>query len=80
MGFLRAEQNDMRAAKKRLRKALKADLQMAQAANKLCIITSEDRPDEALACRKAMELGPHDPKYAHALAFVQQSLETVPGV
>jgi len=43
---------------------------MAAAAYNLCIITAEDRLDEAVAwCRKASDLRPQEPKYAYTLAF-----------
>ena len=53
-----------------LKKALKVDPQMAQAAYNLCIITSKDRINEAVSyCKKAAELRPQEPKYAYTLAF-----------
>ena len=70
MGLLKAEQNDMKGAEQYLKKALKADPQMAQAAYNICIITSKERLDEAVTyCRKAAELRPQDSRYAYTLAF-----------
>jgi tetratricopeptide (TPR) repeat protein len=70
MGLLKAEQNDMKGAEQYLKKALKADPQMAQAAYNLCVITSKDRINEAVNwCRTAAELRPQDPRYAYTLAF-----------
>ena len=73
MGLLKAEENDPKAAEQHLRRALKADPQMAQAAYNLCVMLSKDRPDEAMDfCRKAAELRPDQPRYAFTLAFYQQ--------
>ena len=70
MGLLKAEQKDLQAAEKYLKKAIKADPQMAQAAFNLCVITAKDRINEAVKwCRKASELRPQEPKYAYALVF-----------
>jgi tetratricopeptide (TPR) repeat protein len=70
MGLLKAEQKDLKVAERHLKKAIKADPQMAQAAYNLCIITSKDRINEAVTwCRKASDLRPQDPKYAYTLAF-----------
>ena len=70
MGLLKAEKNEPKQAEAYLRKAIKADPQMAQAAYNLCIITSKDRINEAVTwCRKAADLRPQEPKYAYTLAF-----------
>jgi len=70
MGLLKAEQNDLQGAETHLKAALKADPQMAQAAYNLCVITSQDRINEAVTwCRKAAELRPQEPRYAYTLAF-----------
>ena len=46
---------------------------MAAAAYNLGVILGEKNLDEAIAwCRKAHELRPADPKYAHTLAFYQR--------
>jgi len=72
MGLLKAEQNDQRGAEKYLKAALKADPQMPQAAYNLCVITSKDRINEAVTyCKKAVDLRPHEPRYAYTLAFYQ---------
>ena len=60
----------LRTAEDYLKKALKADPQMAQAAYNLCIITSKDRINEAVTwCRQAADLRPQEPRYAFTLAF-----------
>jgi predicted Zn-dependent protease len=70
MGLLKAEKNDPKQAEKYLKKAIKADPQMAQAAFNLCIITAKDRINEAVTwCRKAADLRTQDPDYAYTLAF-----------
>lgn len=70
MGLLHAEKGDLKAAEDRLKKAFTADPQMAQAAYTLCVITAQDRLDEAVSwCRKASDLRPQDAKYAYSLAF-----------
>ena len=70
MGLVKAEKNEPKQAEKYLKKAIKADPQMAQAAYNLCIITSKDRINEAVTwCRKAADLRPQEPKYAYTLAF-----------
>jgi len=70
IGLLHAEKSDLVAAEESLKKALTADPQMAQAAYNLCIITAQDRVDEAVAwCRKAADLRPQDANYAYTLAF-----------
>ncbi|MCK7510547.1 MAG: hypothetical protein MZV70_45150 [Desulfobacterales bacterium] len=43
MGLLKAEKNELKLAERYLKKAIKADPQMAQAAYNLCIITAKDR-------------------------------------
>jgi len=70
MGLLHAEKGDLKAAEDRLKKAFTADPQMAQAAYTLCVITAQDRLDEAVSwCRKASDIRPEDLKYAYSLAF-----------
>jgi tetratricopeptide (TPR) repeat protein len=70
MGLVKAEKNELKAAEDYLKKALKADPQMAQAAFNLCIITSKDRISEAVTwCRQAADLRPQEPRYAFTLAF-----------
>jgi tetratricopeptide (TPR) repeat protein len=70
MGLLKAEQNDPKGAEQYLKKALKVDPQMAQAAYNLCVITSKDRINEAVGyCKKAAELRPQEPRYTYTLAF-----------
>jgi tetratricopeptide (TPR) repeat protein len=70
MGLLQAGANEFAAAETYLKKALKGDPQMAPAAYNLCIITAQDRIDEALGwCRQAVELRPREAKYAYTLAF-----------
>jgi predicted Zn-dependent protease len=70
MGLLKAEKKEPKQAETYLRKAIKADPQMAQAAYNLCIITANDRIDEAVTwCRKAADLRPQEPKYGYTLAF-----------
>ena len=54
MGLLKAEKNELKTAEQHLKKAYKADPQMAQAAYNLCIITAKDRISEAVAwCGRA---------------------------
>jgi tetratricopeptide (TPR) repeat protein len=73
LGLVKAELGDMPAAEKNLALAFKADPQLAGAAYNLCIISSGDRPAEALEwCRKAVALRPQEPKYSSTLAFFQQ--------
>jgi predicted Zn-dependent protease len=70
MGLLKAEMKELKPAENYLKKAFKADPQMAQAAYNLCIITAKDRIDEAVTwCRKSVDLRPEEPKYAYTLAF-----------
>jgi len=70
MGLLKAEKNDPKLAEGFLRKALKADPQLAQAAYNLCVITANDRIDEAVTwCRQAVNLAAGNPEYAYTLAF-----------
>ncbi len=60
----------LKQAENYLKKALKADPQMAQAAYNLCVITAKDRINEAVTwCRQASELRPQEPRYAFTLAF-----------
>ena len=55
---------------RKIKAALKADPQMAQAAYNLCVITSKDRINEAVNwCRLAATLRPQEPRYAYTLAF-----------
>jgi len=70
MGLLKAGKKDTKQAEKYLKAALKYDPQMAQAAYNLCIITSKNRINEAVAwCRRASDLRPQEPKYSYTLAF-----------
>ena len=70
MGLLKAGKKDLKQAEKYLNQAIKSDPQMAQAAYNLCIITSKDRINEAIAwCRQASELRPQEPRYTFTLAF-----------
>jgi tetratricopeptide (TPR) repeat protein len=70
MGLLKGERNDPKGAELYLKKALAADPRMAQAAYNLCVLTSKDRLNEAVAyCKKAADLRPQDPRYAYTLAF-----------
>ena len=72
LGLVKAELGDLPAAEKNLNLAFKADPQLAGAAYNLCIITSKDRPSEALDwCKKAVALRPQEPKYASTLAYFQ---------
>ena len=73
MGLLKADENDPKGAERYLKKALNADPQMAQAAYNLCVITSENRLNEAVAyCKKASDLRPDQPRYGYTLAFFQE--------
>jgi tetratricopeptide (TPR) repeat protein len=73
MGLLKAKENDYAAAKRHLRKALKKDPQMAQAAYNLCVILSKDRLDEAVSfCKKAAEIRPGVPEYEFTLAYYEK--------
>ena len=70
MGLLKAGKKDTKQAERYLKAALKYDPQMAQAAYNLCVITSKNRINEAVAwCRRASELRPQEPKYSYTLAF-----------
>ena len=70
LGLLRAEQRRLPEAEQALRAALKADPQMAAAAYNLGVLLGDKSLDEAVTwCRKAHELIPTEPKYAHTLAF-----------
>jgi tetratricopeptide (TPR) repeat protein len=80
MGLLKAEENDLAAAEKYLRAALKADPQMAQAAYNLGVLVSKDRIDEAVKlCRKAAEIRPDVPRYALTLAFYEKQKGNLAG-
>jgi tetratricopeptide (TPR) repeat protein len=69
MGLLKAEQNQVAEAKKYLRKALKTDPDMHEAAYNLGTLLAADRPGESVDLLfKAFELYPN-PKYAYTLAF-----------
>jgi len=71
MGLLKVEKKDLKAAEKYLKIAFKADPQMVQAANNLCIIIAKDRISEAVTwCRKASDLRSQEPKYAYTLRFI----------
>ena len=73
LGLVKAELGDLTAAETNLSLAFKADPQMAGAAYNLCIISSKDRPAEALEwCKKAVALRPQEPKYSSTLAYFQQ--------
>ena len=70
MGLLKGEQKDPKGAEHYLKKALKSDPLMVQAAYNLCVITARDRINEAVTwCQKAAELRPQEPRYAYTLAF-----------
>jgi len=70
LGLLLAEQSRLPEAEQALRAAWKADPQMAPAAYNLGVLLAERDVAEAVAwCRKAYQLGPHETKYAHTLAF-----------
>ncbi len=72
LGLLLGEEGKLKEAEQALRTALKSDPQMAAAAYNLGIILGKDDLDEAITwCRKAHELQPNDPKYAHTLAFYE---------
>jgi len=80
LGLLLAEQEKMQEAEQSLRTALKADPQMAAAAFNLGVIVGETNPNEAVAlCRKAHDLRPNDPRYAHTLAFYMRKKGDVDG-
>ena len=80
LGLLLAEQGRLQEAEQALRAALKADPQMAAAAYNLGVMLGEKNLDEAIAwCRKAHELRPTDPKYAHTLAFYQRKKGDING-
>ena len=73
LGLLLGEQGRLEDAEQALRLALKSDPRMAAAAYNLGVIVAKKNLDEALVwCRKAHELRPGDPKYAHTLAFYQR--------
>ncbi|MEW6250457.1 MAG: tetratricopeptide repeat protein [Planctomycetota bacterium] len=70
LGLLLGELGRPREAEAALRAAFKADPESATAAYNLAVLTAQDRLAEALDwCRKAVELRPHEPKYAYTLAF-----------
>jgi tetratricopeptide (TPR) repeat protein len=70
LGLLLGEEGRLEEAERALRLALKGDPGMAAAAYNLGVIVAKENLDEALLwCRKAHELRPDDPKYAHTLAF-----------
>lgn len=81
MGLLKAEANDLIAAQRHLRAALKADPQMTQAAYNLCVFLSNDRLDEAMDfCKEAAGILPDRPRYPFTLAFYRQQKETSLGL
>ncbi len=70
LGLLLGETGRLDEAEQALRAAFKADPQMAAAAYNLGVILAKKSVDEAILwCRKAYDLRPNDPKYAHTLAF-----------
>ena len=70
VGLLKAERNNRTQAEAYLRRALKSDPQLAQAAYNLCVLTAEDRLGEAVGWRRmAAGLAPQNPAYAYTLAF-----------
>jgi len=70
LGLLLGEAGRLDEAEQALRLALKSDPQMAAAAYNLGVILGKKDLKEAVAwCRKAYQLRPSDPKYAHTLAF-----------
>jgi tetratricopeptide (TPR) repeat protein len=70
LGLLLGELGRWDEAEQRLRTALAANPQMAAAAYNLGVILARNSLDEAVVwCRKAHQLRPEDPKYAHTLAF-----------
>jgi tetratricopeptide (TPR) repeat protein len=70
LGLLLGERGQLDEAEQSLRAALKADPHMAAAAFNLSVILARKNLDEAISwCRKAHDLQPSDPKYAHTLAF-----------
>jgi tetratricopeptide (TPR) repeat protein len=72
LGLLLGEMRRVQEADQALRAALKADPQMAAAAYNLGVLSAErDLGDAIRWCRKAHNLRPDDPKYAHTLAFYQ---------
>jgi tetratricopeptide (TPR) repeat protein len=80
LGLLLGERGRLPEAERALRTALKADPQMAAAAFNLGVILGENHLDEAIAwCRKAHELRPTDPKYAHTLAFYKRKKGDIDG-
>jgi tetratricopeptide (TPR) repeat protein len=70
LGLLLGEQGRAEEAEQALRTALRADPKMAPAAYNLGVLLSKKSLDDAITwCRKAHDLRPGDPKYAHTLAF-----------
>jgi len=73
LGLLLGERERFNEAEQALRAALKADPQMAAAAYNLGVIVAKRDVGEAIVwCRKATELRPSEPRYAHTLAFFQR--------
>jgi tetratricopeptide (TPR) repeat protein len=74
------EKNDLPGAEAALRKAVKADPQMAQAAYNLgLVLAHRDKLDEAIEwCEKAQQLRPGEPRYVQALlGFYQQKRDPI---
>ncbi len=70
LGLLLAELGRLPEAEKALRTALRTNPTSAIAATNLGIILAQDRIEEGLKwLRHASQLQPHEPKYAHTLAF-----------
>jgi len=70
LGMLFGEMGRTKEAEASFRAAAKADPSSDVAAFNLCVITSQDRVDEALRwCRKASDLRPDVPKYGYTYAF-----------
>jgi tetratricopeptide (TPR) repeat protein len=73
LGLLRGEQKRLPEAETALRKALKADPQMHQAAYNLGVLLGDKNLDQAIEwCEKAHQLRPNESKYAHTLAFYER--------
>jgi tetratricopeptide (TPR) repeat protein len=73
LGLLRGEQKRLPEAEAALRKALKADPQMHQAAYNLGVLLGDKNLDQAVEwCEKAHQLRPNEAKYAHTLAFYER--------
>ncbi|MCX7425588.1 MAG: tetratricopeptide repeat protein [Planctomycetia bacterium] len=74
LGLLLAEENRPKEAEESLRAALASDPKMAAAAHNLGTLIGTRDVAEAIAwCRKAREIEPENPKYAHTLAFFLRS-------